>query len=293
METQVQTLRAIETVKADDVFVIVLVTQNIVDVDICGRNTSAWVEKAVSAYKYIIVPIRRGDDIISMVRANAVKDKKYCVVVYADTPLVRAETIDQALSFAATYCHKVVQMPRGWIFEMEGIDKLDGVESVFVPNLDEVDFTVAYNHAQVALITSYARQRINDAHMANGVHISDPYATFIDVDVTIGAGTTVCPNAVLRGADIGKDCYIGAGVVFSTFDGEAKATITVGRDVYIGDKSVLVAPISVGDKARIRAASVIAQDVPKGALAMARARQSMLENFRTKNGEGDNPDGGI
>jgi len=267
-------------VDARDVFVLVLVPNNLNDVEVCGRTISNWVDCAVAPYNRKSIQIKRSDDIIGLVKDN-VKDEKYCVVVYADTPLIKLETIEQALSFAVTYDHKVVQLPRGWIFEINFIKGASEIKAVSVPNLEDSDFTVAYNFSQIALITTYMRHRINAVHMQNGVHITDPYNVYIDVDVEIGEGTKIEPGVVLRGdTTVGKNCYIGSGVSFCNFDGKKKHPISIGDEVFIGDSSNLVAPLVIGDKAHIGVGSTITQDVPMNALALARARQAVKEDWQ-------------
>ncbi|MEF3306544.1 bifunctional UDP-N-acetylglucosamine diphosphorylase/glucosamine-1-phosphate N-acetyltransferase GlmU [Paenibacillus sp. GYB003] len=57
---------------------------------------------------------------------------------------------------------------------------------------------------------AFMRQRINRAHMANGVTIVDPSATYIEKDVVIGADTVLLPGTALRGRTVvGEDCRIG------------------------------------------------------------------------------------
>ncbi|MDR0294127.1 MAG: hypothetical protein LBH95_08255 [Oscillospiraceae bacterium] len=54
------------------------------------------------------------------------------------------------------------------------------------------------------------REVIIERHMRNGVDIVDPATTFIDEDVTIGAGTVILPFVVIRGGtSIGEGCEIG------------------------------------------------------------------------------------
>jgi bifunctional UDP-N-acetylglucosamine pyrophosphorylase/glucosamine-1-phosphate N-acetyltransferase len=48
---------------------------------------------------------------------------------------------------------------------------------------------------------------------------------------------------------------------------------------------VFVAPVSVGDDAMTGAGSIITDDVPAGALGIARARQSVIEDFTRRAAE--------
>jgi len=320
--TQTQTKTKLATaidVNPNDVHAIMLTPQNLLDSEVCGLKVSEWVEDTISVFEKTRVGIKKGDDIVGIVKDNA-GEKKYCLVVYADTPLLKRETIMQALSFTATYKHKVVQLPRGWIFEIQYIKGGGDIKSTAIPNLDEEDFTIAFNHSQIATITTFMRGRINEKHLTNGVHITDPYNAYIDASVQIGAGTRIGPGVVLRGdtvigkncritnfveikkskigdgtkishmsyvgdATIGNNCNIGCGVVFCNYDGKKKHHAKVGNNVFIGSNSNLVAPITLGDNAFIGAGSTITQDVPASALALARARQAIKEDWTNKGGE--------
>ena len=57
----------------------------------------------------------------------------------------------------------------------------------------------------------------------------------------------------------------------------SKERTTIGSNVRTGVDNTFVAPVSVGDDAWIAAGSVITEDVPPGALAIARARQTNKE----------------
>ena len=88
--------------------------------------------------------------------------------------------------------------------------------------------------------------------------------------------------AYLGDAEVGEGTNIGAGVITANYDGKRKHKTEIGKKAFIGSDSVLVAPVKVGDKAMVGAGSVITQDVPEGALAVARGRQRNLEGYALK-----------
>jgi bifunctional UDP-N-acetylglucosamine pyrophosphorylase/glucosamine-1-phosphate N-acetyltransferase len=72
------------------------------------------------------------------------------------------------------------------------------------------------SRAGLAAVEAVVRGRINAGHMAGGVTLVDPGATYIDVDVEIGADSVIYPNTFLeRGSTIGKACGIGPSVAMS------------------------------------------------------------------------------
>ena len=80
-------------------------------------------------------------------------------------------------------------------------------------------------------------------------------------------------------AEIGERANIGAGTIFANYDGVAKHRTKVGADAFTGSDTALVAPVTVGDGAYTAAGSVITEDVPPGALGVARGRQHNAEGW--------------
>jgi bifunctional UDP-N-acetylglucosamine pyrophosphorylase/glucosamine-1-phosphate N-acetyltransferase len=107
----------------------------------------------------------------------------------------------------------------------------------------------------------------------------------------IGEGTKVPHLSYVGDATIGERSNVGAATVFVNFDGVAKHRSTVGDDVRIGSDTMVVAPVSIGDRAYTAAGSVITEDVPEGALGVGRARQRNVEGWvARKRGEADSTD---
>ena len=76
--------------------------------------------------------------------------------------------------------------------------------------------------------------------------------------------------AYLGDATIGADVNIGAGTITCNYDGERKHQTVIGDGAFVGSDCTLVAPVTVGDGAYIAAGSAITEDVPAGALGIAR-----------------------
>ena len=103
-----------------------------------------------------------------------------------------------------------------------------------------------------------------------GAHIG----SYVELkNATVGEGSKVPHLTYVGDADIGEHSNIGAATVFVNYDGTAKHHSTVGDYVRIGSDTMLVAPVSIGDGAFTAAGSVITEDVPPGALGVARSRQ--------------------
>ena len=98
---------------------------------------------------------------------------------------------------------------------------------------------------------------------------------FVEVKkTTLGAGVKAMHLSYLGDAKIGEKSNIGAGTITCNYDGVNKNETTIGRGVFIGSDTALVAPVRVGDGAYVGAGSVITENVPPEALAVARGRQT-------------------
>jgi bifunctional UDP-N-acetylglucosamine pyrophosphorylase/glucosamine-1-phosphate N-acetyltransferase len=89
----------------------------------------------------------------------------------------------------------------------------------------------------------------------------------------IGPGSKVPHLSYVGEATIGEGTNIGAATIFVNYDGVEKHQTIVGDHVRIGSDTMLVAPVTIGDGAYTAAGSVITNDVPPGAIGVARAKQ--------------------
>jgi bifunctional UDP-N-acetylglucosamine pyrophosphorylase/glucosamine-1-phosphate N-acetyltransferase len=120
-----------------------------------------------------------------------------------------------------------------------------------------------------ALVGPFARLRPG-AELGEDVHVGN----FVEIkNAILDEGAKVNHLSYIGDADIGEKSNIGAGTITCNYDGVFKHRTTIGKRVFIGSDTMLVAPVRVGDDAMTGSGSVITQDVPDGALALGRARQ--------------------
>ncbi|MGH3242996.1 MAG: bifunctional UDP-N-acetylglucosamine diphosphorylase/glucosamine-1-phosphate N-acetyltransferase GlmU [Spirillospora sp.] len=104
--------------------------------------------------------------------------------------------------------------------------------------------------------------------------------TYVETkNADIGEGTKVPHLTYVGDAEIGEHSNIGASSVFVNYDGVSKHRSVIGSHVRTGSDNMFVAPVTVGDGAYTAAGSVIVQDVPPGAMAVARSRQRNVEGW--------------
>ena len=111
--------------------------------------------------------------------------------------------------------------------------------------------------------------------------------TFVEVkNSDIGPGAKVPHLSYLGDADVGEGANLGAATITANYDGRAKHRTTVGEGVRTGVDTTLVAPVTLGDRSVTGAGSIITEDVPAGALGIARERQRNIEGYAERDNSG-------
>jgi bifunctional UDP-N-acetylglucosamine pyrophosphorylase / glucosamine-1-phosphate N-acetyltransferase len=129
-----------------------------------------------------------------------------------------------------------------------------------------------------AQIGPFARLRPG-ADIRAGAHIGN----FVEVkNSVIHEGAKANHLSYLGDASVGRESNIGAGTITCNYDGVNKNKTTIGSRVFIGSDTALVAPVRVGDGAYVAAGSIVTENVPAEALAIARGRQVNKPGWATK-----------
>lgn len=103
---------------------------------------------------------------------------------------------------------------------------------------------------------------------------------FVEIkNASIGDGTKVAHLTYVGDADVGERVNFGCGTVVVNYDGTNKHRTTIGDDAFIGCNTNLVSPVTVNRGAYTAAGSTITDEVPEGALAIARSRQTVKEHW--------------
>jgi bifunctional UDP-N-acetylglucosamine pyrophosphorylase/glucosamine-1-phosphate N-acetyltransferase len=120
------------------------------------------------------------------------------------------------------------------------------------------------------------------------LHENAKAGTFVEIkNSNVGAGSKVPHLSYVGDTDIGEGSNLGAGTITANYDGRRKHRTTIGSRVKISVDTSLVAPVTVGDDAYTAAGSVITDDVPPGALGVARQRQKNIEGYADRRAEQD------
>ena len=129
-----------------------------------------------------------------------------------------------------------------------------------------------------ATVGPFARLRPG-AELGGDVHVGN----FVEIkNAVLDEGVKVGHLTYLGDAHVGERTNIGAGTVTCNYDGVLKHRTEIGARAFIGSDTMLVAPVRVGSDAMTGSGSVITEDVPDGALALGRARQTTKPGLATR-----------
>ncbi|MBE0428771.1 MAG: bifunctional UDP-N-acetylglucosamine diphosphorylase/glucosamine-1-phosphate N-acetyltransferase GlmU [Thermoleophilia bacterium] len=165
-----------------------------------------------------------------------------------------------------------------------GEDCLIGPSTTLIDSAVDDGATVVFSHAAGAEIGAgcsvgpFASLRPG-ARLAPGAKAG----TFVEIkNSLIGAKAKVPHLSYVGDAEVGEGTNIGAGNITANYDGVRKHRTVIGRRVNTGAATTFVAPVTVGNDSMTGAGSVINNDVPEGALGIARSRQRNIADYARK-----------
>ena len=129
-----------------------------------------------------------------------------------------------------------------------------------------------------AMVGPFARLRPG-AELNEDTHIGN----FVEIkNAVIDEGAKVNHLSYIGDASIGRRTNVGAGTITCNYDGVFKHKTTIGADAFIGSDTMLVAPVTVGNRAMTATGTVVTKDIPDDAMAIGRTRQENKAGFASK-----------
>ena len=110
---------------------------------------------------------------------------------------------------------------------------------------------------------------LKDTHIGN----------FVEVKKSTLTGVKAGHLAYLGDATIEEGSNIGAGVITCNYDGKNKFQTKIGKNVFVGSDTQIVAPVTIPDDVMIAAGTTITKDVTSGDLVLSRSPQKSITNF--------------
>ena len=189
-------------------------------------------------------------------------------------------------------------------FLKQGV-KMSSPETIFFSNKTKIGKNVYIEPYVVFVgnvilknnITIKSFSHLEDVRVENNVIIG-PYArlrpgtilcegakvgNFVEVKKSkIGKNSKVNHLSYVGDANLGKNVNIGAGTITCNYDGVKKSKTIIKDKVFIGSNTSLVAPLTIDEQSVVGAGSVITRNVKKKSLAITRANQIEVKNYKRK-----------
>lgn len=122
----------------------------------------------------------------------------------------------------------------------------------------------------------YARVR-PDTVLDDGVQVGN----FVEIKASrLATGVKAGHLSYIGNSEIDTNCNIGAGVITCNYDGARKHKTEIGKNVFVGSNSSLVAPVTIDDGATIAAGTVVTKSVESDSLTITRVPQRSIKNWK-------------
>ena len=181
--------------------------------------------------------------------------------------------------------------------------KMIGPETIFFSKDTKVGKNVTINPYVVIgpkvkignNVTINSFSHLEDCKIKNKVEVG-PYArlrpgtileegskigNFVEVKKsTVGKKSKINHLSYVGDSELGKGVNVGAGTITCNYDGVKKSKTKIRDNVFIGSNSSLVAPIIIEENSIVGAGSVITKNVKKNSLALTRALQMEIKNYK-------------
>ncbi len=116
------------------------------------------------------------------------------------------------------------------------------------------------------------KSELYDTHVGN----------YVEVKKSILKGVKAGHLSYLGDCEIDEGSNIGAGTITCNYDGKNKYKTIIGKNVFVGSDTQLVAPVVIEDDVLIAAGTTVNKDVKKGSLAISRTNLKTVEGFFDK-----------
>ena len=234
-----------------------------------------------------IVEILRGDGLAAV----AVKgDEAEMLGVNSRTDLALAEVSFQKRARASAMANGVtLRDPASTFFSYDTVIAQDadiGAHTVFGPGVSIAAHAVIHSFCHIegtsigegAQIGPFARLRPG-TELAENTKVGN----FVETKkAAVGQGSKINHLSYIGDADLGANVNVGAGTITCNYDGYFKHKTVIKDGAFIGTNSSLVAPVTIGEGAFLGSGGVITDNVPDGALALGRAKQSNKEGWAVR-----------
>lgn len=171
------------------------------------------------------------------------------------------------------------------IFENARIEGASIIDSSIIENSSIIkDSAIKNSHIKASSVIEQSVVESSDvgplAHLRPKCKIKNSHiGNFVECKNALLQGVKAGHLSYLGDCEIGDGSNIGCGTITCNYDGLKKHRTLIGKNVFVGSDTQLIAPVSVADDVIIAAGSCVTSDVPKGSLFINRAKKQIIKDF--------------
>lgn len=171
------------------------------NLEMYGIKGIDYIINAVQDFEIKKVDYNLEDDVIYTIKQN-MNDKKYVLVLFADTPLIKKQTITNIIDYFLIKKLCALSFDRGYCFETSYLKSVDKIYNPQTQNFDEEDFIKVDSSKSFSLALDVLKNRIISYHQQNGVIFENSSSVFIDATVNIEKNVIIKNNVTILGKSI-------------------------------------------------------------------------------------------
>lgn len=197
--------------KFNDVLTIILKRKKIENeidfssIEMCGKKCIDYVLNACQHFETKIVEYEseflNNDELFKVIKEN-LNNKKYVLVLFATTPLLTKNTVNDIVEYFFMKKLSCLEFNRGFMFETDYLKKTDKIYNPHKQNFFEEDFLSANNVTEFYVALMHLKMRINQFHLKSGVIFLDMKSASIDADVSIEKNVIIGENVKICGKSV-------------------------------------------------------------------------------------------
>ncbi len=111
------------------------------------------------------------------------------------------------------------------------------------------------------------------------VLIDSKIGNFVEIKKSTLNGVKAGHLSYLGDSEIDTGTNIGCGTITCNYDGKTKYKTIIGKNVFVGSDSQLIAPVTIEDDVIIASGTTVTKNIKKGSLAIARTKIKILDGF--------------
>jgi bifunctional UDP-N-acetylglucosamine pyrophosphorylase/glucosamine-1-phosphate N-acetyltransferase len=232
-------------------------------------------------------------DIISLAKADAISispllvDEEHFRGVNSKEDLAECEVIMQD-KIKSYWMREGVVMQLPYTIYIEESVKFEG--ECIVENNCRITGDTLISNSHIKSSSVIEDSRIIDSDVGPLAHIrpmselkNTHIGNFVEVKKSTLIGVKAGHLSYIGDAEVGEGTNVGAGVITCNYDGVKKYKTIIGKNVFIGSDSQLIAPVEIEDDVMIAAGTtVVGTKIQSGVLAISRPKLRLIKDFYYK-----------